>query len=404
MSINIVMVDTDLIKLVINRPLELNNIKDPSIDVCMAAVKSNGIVLKFINNQTKELCVEAVRSNGLALKFVNDQNHNICLEAVLSNKKAFQYVDKIYKDHVKKYYKLKKTTKKDVSDIIIDNIMLDKIKEDPWLLEYAKEQSEQVYFEAVSIDPLVLQFVLTQTNKICIKALKGNGASLQYVKKQTPELCKLAVENNGFSIKYVKNQTYDLCKIAIINAPKAIEHVRLRDVRLVIDAHRLDKSIEINNLDFMACKQGIEYWPPFIQYSNKSNYELWRIAVENDGMVLKHWDDNYYHSLESKMAIFTLAVNQNSLALQYVPSKYQNLEMCARAMMNNMNVSEFSKFTQQQLLKYCVHGSTKSKIVLTEVNMLNFIKKNHKLINFTPIMTCGIYELLVDNSGLVIKV
>ena len=40
-------------------------------DICLEAVKNNGLNLEYVKNQTKELCLEAVKQNGYALYFVN---------------------------------------------------------------------------------------------------------------------------------------------------------------------------------------------------------------------------------------------------------------------------------------------------------------------------------------------
>ena len=39
-------------------------------ELCLNAVKQNGLALKNVNVQTPELCLEAVKQNGLALEFV----------------------------------------------------------------------------------------------------------------------------------------------------------------------------------------------------------------------------------------------------------------------------------------------------------------------------------------------
>jgi hypothetical protein len=40
---------------------------------CVRAVKQNGHMLQFIENQTEDLCLEAVKQNGYALKFIKEQ-------------------------------------------------------------------------------------------------------------------------------------------------------------------------------------------------------------------------------------------------------------------------------------------------------------------------------------------
>lgn len=53
---------------------------------------SNGLLLKFVENQTEELCLVAVKQNGLALKFVINQTEEICIAAAKQNRDAIPYV------------------------------------------------------------------------------------------------------------------------------------------------------------------------------------------------------------------------------------------------------------------------------------------------------------------------
>lgn len=48
--------------------------------------------LDLIENQTTEICLEAVKNNGLALRYVKLQNLNICLTAIYQNIFAIKYV------------------------------------------------------------------------------------------------------------------------------------------------------------------------------------------------------------------------------------------------------------------------------------------------------------------------
>ena len=50
------------------------------------------MVLQFVHNQTEEICLEAVRNDGLALQYVNHQTKEICLAAVRNNPNALKYV------------------------------------------------------------------------------------------------------------------------------------------------------------------------------------------------------------------------------------------------------------------------------------------------------------------------
>ena len=65
--------------------------KNQTIDMCMTAVKEDGIALKYVKKQTPEICMAAVKQNGLALQYVKDKTPEICREAIANNPEAEKY-------------------------------------------------------------------------------------------------------------------------------------------------------------------------------------------------------------------------------------------------------------------------------------------------------------------------
>lgn len=61
-------------------------------EVCLRAVKQNGMSLKDVKYQNDEICLAAVKNNGLALQYVKNQTEEICFEAVKENREALMYV------------------------------------------------------------------------------------------------------------------------------------------------------------------------------------------------------------------------------------------------------------------------------------------------------------------------
>ena len=72
--------------------LDLKYIENPTPELCLAAVKNNGLNLEFVKEQTPELCLAAVEQDGIALKYVKKQTPEICLAAVNNNGWALQFV------------------------------------------------------------------------------------------------------------------------------------------------------------------------------------------------------------------------------------------------------------------------------------------------------------------------
>ena len=59
---------------------------------------------------------------------------------------------------------------------------------------------------AVKQNGYVLEYVKEQTDEICLAAVKRNSGALDYVIKQTDEICLAAVKQDGYALQYVKNK------------------------------------------------------------------------------------------------------------------------------------------------------------------------------------------------------
>ena len=59
----------------------------------MKTINKNGYLLKFVKEQTLEICLAAVKTNGSSLKYVKHifRTPEICAEAVNENPKAKKY-------------------------------------------------------------------------------------------------------------------------------------------------------------------------------------------------------------------------------------------------------------------------------------------------------------------------
>jgi hypothetical protein len=65
--------------------------------LCLEAVKSNGTVIEYCENQTKKLCLEAVKECCSALYFIKNITKRICIEALKWDRDAIEYVPNKFK-------------------------------------------------------------------------------------------------------------------------------------------------------------------------------------------------------------------------------------------------------------------------------------------------------------------
>lgn len=70
----------------------MNNETPITNDYHLEALLSNGTFIKDIE-QNEEMCIEAVKRNGMALRYVKEQTPDICREAMNQNRNTFKYVE-----------------------------------------------------------------------------------------------------------------------------------------------------------------------------------------------------------------------------------------------------------------------------------------------------------------------
>jgi len=110
------------------------------------------------------------------------------------------------------------------------------------------------------------------------------------------------VKKDGLLLKYIKNQTDDIKQAAIENNCQAFKYIH-----------------EKSSLD---CTQ----------------------AFSKNGLLLKLLQEKHFYTTR----FLQIAVEQNGLALKYIPFKYQTPELCSAAIKNNIKAIRFSKYKNLQ--------------------------------------------------------
>ena len=213
--------DHEAALLIVRRDASVLQQVEQTEELCLEAVKINGLALRYVKNQTEEICLEAVNEASIALEYVTNQTEEICLEAIM---RSFRVLN-----HVKN-----KT----------ERICLAAIDLDPYTITMMLDVDEIILQKILEYEPGVLGIALKCVNQIdvtfeqyvqlCLIAVRMNGLLLRYVPKLIPnrlrdvidlkifcdahqEICLEAVKQNGFAISYVEDQTEELCIIAIKN-------------------------------------------------------------------------------------------------------------------------------------------------------------------------------------------
>ena len=129
-------------------------------NICLAAVRQNGLALKYVKNRTPELELEAGKQNN------GDEKLCFANENIDTNNLPLYRWDEITSESA-----------------------LEKVKQ----------------------NGLALQFVDNQTPELCLEAVRQNGLALKYVNKEIPEISLLMLESR-FRVLVAKNEFKELMK------------------------------------------------------------------------------------------------------------------------------------------------------------------------------------------------
>ena len=86
----------------------ITNIKNPSEQVQLAAVKQNGFAIEYIKNPSEQVQLAAVKRDGYAIDYIKNPSEKVQLEAVKQDGRSIQYIQNPT-EKVKEYAKKKKT-------------------------------------------------------------------------------------------------------------------------------------------------------------------------------------------------------------------------------------------------------------------------------------------------------
>jgi hypothetical protein len=115
-----------------------------------------------------------------------------------------------------------------ISDLdILDNTEYcsEIVKQNGYVIQHVKEQTEEICLEAVKQYGDSLKHVKKQTEEICFEAVKQHGYALKYVKEQTEQICLEAVKCYGDTLQYVEKQTEEICLEAVKQYGDALQYV-----------------------------------------------------------------------------------------------------------------------------------------------------------------------------------
>jgi len=253
----------------------LKYILEQTEELCLIAVKQNSNAIIHVKKPTEAIMLATVKQNGMAIKYIKDPSDKICEIALIQNPLVLQYIKyqtiKMIKIACKKnpvtVSMIKKPSKELYYELISDNIETFKYMDNKFVDD---EFIMFVWEKCVTSDGLSLMNCTNQTMELCKIAIEQNSNAIQYInesiftKKQiielqlmgivknpmvikyvmkpTKEQIETALLQNGIAIKYIQNPSYDHCKLAIKQNKSACESIKDNYYKYILNDNLYEKS------------------------------------------------------------------------------------------------------------------------------------------------------------------
>jgi Domain of unknown function (DUF4116) len=154
--------------LILGNPFTLKYLRYTQDDVmCLDAISANPHALQYVACQSIELCMEAVKRNGLTIRHIRRDYiaPEICMAAVKQNGLALAYIHNINK----------LTSKSRYIQSEYDELCMTAVKQNGLAIKYVPHQTREICLAAIHQNPYALQFVKEQTIELCYQALIGSA-------------------------------------------------------------------------------------------------------------------------------------------------------------------------------------------------------------------------------------
>ena len=294
--------------------------------------------------------------------------------------------------------------------LAIDNhylsiICLAAVKQDGLLLEYVKEQTEDIclaalknniksfkyiinptedlYLYAIKHNGLIIKPLTNQTEKICLSAVNNNGLALEFVKEKykTKEICLAAVKQNGLALKFVNNKNNkhyeNICLKAVKQNDQSFKFVNkdeLRDESLMnIISIAIKKDINIlstiKSQDIQYYKDDDRKEPTKLRQSFYYKLCLKTIIKQDEAIKLvdkKIWEDRNNCLNDKSYEEFCLdAISANRNCLKYI---------------NNLPLDFYlNLFSEYRYKKLIVSQDLSLKIIDSNPNCIQYMVQTETL-------------------------
>lgn len=355
-----------LMGILINDPLIIRSIPEPTIEMMEIAIKNDPYYIKYIQNPPDTIMKLALDRNPDVFYIMKNPSDEIKIYALQKNPSLFK--------------QMKKSTN------LIDMVL----NLDGMQLVNIQNPSDKNIYDAINNNGLAIQFILFPNDELINIALNNNGLALEFIDRKTFQMIDIAIKNNPLSIKFVDldnislfNDDNDIrssmINYAIETNPNTVEFINEKFISESQKEYILNKNpslaIYFDNIQDELCITLLtkdikhislikypslntllyiaENNPLYLTKLYDSKYLLWKwdICI---ALVSKNWECikyipyemfiNYQLPYPNPTYEIQLAAVKNSYqALYFIPSNCQTHELKQIALQNNGYAIQFIK-------------------------------------------------------------
>jgi hypothetical protein len=184
-----------------NKSLVLN--QNPSLKVQLAAVKKDGLAIKYIQNPSPEVQLAAGSECGWAIEYIKNPSEQVQMAAVKQAGRAIVYI-------------------KNPSE----QVQMAAVKKDGQAIEYIKNPSPEVQLAAGSQYGLAIKYIKNPSEQVQMAAVSQDGWAIEHIKNPSEQVQMAAVNKNGRAIEHIKNPSEQVQMAAVNKNGRAIVYIK----------------------------------------------------------------------------------------------------------------------------------------------------------------------------------
>lgn len=343
----------------------IKHFDNPTIEMCMTAMKKNAYTFNQIKNPSEELCLYAMQRDSYVSIPVNKWTYKICL--VMVKQKYLGQLAQLLKD-IPEIFKSEELLSIVVSrcGILIghiephlqtEKICIDAIKNNPdaFFKIHPDNITHSIKLEAVKSNPMILEKIEDQDEELCLAAVENKGIVLQYAQIKTKKVCDAAFENDVHAIEFIPDSTEEM-KLKAIQVDPAL--------MLLMDEYKDNPNDELKLIM-------VKRRPSYILEIENPTEEMLIEAVTKDGKLLQKINPElqtedicvaaikscvgmFQYVMHKTHAVYMAAIAQDGLLLKTVPKEEQSVEMCITAVKKNHNASQYVLIDDDKLEEFYI--------------------------------------------------